>query len=197
VAAQLLEGLDPAAAGAAHSIEAPPLAVVFLGYARHHVPHPLDGLGYLAASAEARPANGGLFCSSMFPGRAPEGCVSLAVYVGGDRAPALAQLPHRDLIELARQELGDLLGVKGAPTVTRVRHWARGLPQYRKGHEGLVQALGETRCRRPGVFVTGNYLAGVSVASCVAHARQAACDVDTFLRIASSKPARVSRSGSI
>lgn len=196
VAAQLLEGLDPEAAAAAHSIEAPPLAVVFLGYARHQVPHPLDGLGYLAASAEARSANGGLFCSSMFPGRAPGGFASLAVYVGGDRAPALAQLPHEDLIELARKELADLLGAKGAPVVTRVRHWARGLPQYRKGHEALAQALGGTRFRRPGLFITGNYLAGVSVASCAAHARETARDVDTFLRVASSsKPAVVLRSG--
>ncbi|MGE0700185.1 MAG: protoporphyrinogen oxidase [Hyphomicrobiaceae bacterium] len=197
VAAQLLEGLDPAAATAAHSIEAPPLAVVFLGYARHQVPHPLDGLGYLAASAEARSANGGLFCSSMFPGRAPSGFASFAIYIGGDRGPALAQLPHEELIELAREELADLLEAKGAPAVTRVRHWARGLPQYRRGHEALVQALGGTRCRRPGLFITGNYLAGVSVACCVAHARETACNVDTFLRVASSKPAHVLRSGSI
>ena len=197
VAAQLLEGLDPEAAAAAHAIEAPPLAVVFLGYARHQIPHPLDGLGYLAASAEARSANGGLFCSSMFPGRAPGGFASLAVYVGGDRAPALAQMPHEDLIELARQELADMLGAKCAPGLARVRYWARGLPQYRKGHETLVQGLSGTRCRRPGVFVTGNYLAGVSVASCVAHARDSAGDVDTFLRVQSCKPARVWRNGRI
>jgi oxygen-dependent protoporphyrinogen oxidase len=197
VAGQLLEGLDPEAASAAHSIEAPPLAVVFLGYARHQVPHPLDGLGYLAASAEARSANGGLFCSSMFPGRAPGGFASLAVYIGGDRAPALAQLPHQDLIELARQELADLLGAKGAPVLTRVRHWARGLPQYGGGHRALVRVLEETSCRRSGLFIAGNYLAGVSVASCVAYAKDTARNVDAFLRAASPAPASLSRSREI
>jgi oxygen-dependent protoporphyrinogen oxidase len=193
VAAQLLDGLDAEAAGVAHAIEAPPLAVVFLGYVRNQVPHPLDGLGYLAASAEARPVNGSLFCSSMFPGRAPEGCVAVAAYVGGDRAPALAHLASSDLVDLASRELADLLGAKGAPAVTRVRHWARGLPQYRKGHGALVQALAGTRCRQPGLFITGNYLAGVSVASCVRHAGETACDVDDFLRVAQPKPARASR----
>ena len=197
VAAQLLEGLDPDAAGAAHSIEAPPLAVVFLGYARHRLPHPLDGLGYLSASAEARPVNGSLFCSSMFPGRAPEGFASVAVYVGGDRAPALAHLPRRDLIDLACRELADLLGAKGAPVVARVRHWGRGLPQYRKGHGALVRTLGAAKCRQPGLFLTGNYLAGVSVTSCVAHAGGTAREADAFLRVASSGPVRVLRSGRI
>ncbi|KAB2850116.1 MAG: protoporphyrinogen oxidase [Hyphomicrobiaceae bacterium] len=188
VAAQLLEGLEPEAASAARAIEAPPLAVVFLGFARHQIPHPLDGLGYLSATCEARPVNGGLFCSSMFAGRAPEGFVSLAVYVGGDRAPALAQLSREDLIELARKELADLLGAKGAPVMTRVRHWARGLPQYRTGHEALAQALDGASRRRPGLFITGNYLSGVSVASCVAHARKTAGEVDAFLRAAPSNP---------
>jgi oxygen-dependent protoporphyrinogen oxidase len=197
VAAQLLESLDSEAAATAQRIEVPPLAVIFLGYARHQIPHPLDGLGYLSASSEARPANGALFCSSMFPGRAPEDFASLAVYVGGDRAPALAHLPHGDLIELARHELADLLGVKGGPVVTRVRHWARGLPQYRSGHRTLVRVLEETRCRRPGLFITGNYLAGVSVASCVAYAKDTARDVDTFLRAASPTPASISRSSRI
>ncbi len=196
VAAQLLEGLDPAAAAAAHAVEAPPLAVVFLGYARRQIPHPLDGLGYLSATSEDRPANGGLFCSSMFPGRAPEGFVSVAAYVGGDRAPALAQLPHRDLVELASRELADLLGARGGvPAVARVRHWARGLPQYRNGHRALVRVLTDTRCRRPGVFVTGNFLTGVSVASCVAHATETAREVDAFLHVTSSKPALALRSG--
>ncbi|MGE0853674.1 MAG: protoporphyrinogen oxidase [Hyphomicrobiaceae bacterium] len=195
VAGQLLEGLDPEAAEAAHAIEAPPLAVVFLGYAHHQIPHPLDGLGFLAASAEARLANGGLFCSSMFPGRAPEGFVSVAAYIGGDRAPELAHLSSRDLVDLASRELADLLGAKDTPVVTRVRHWDRGLPQYRKGHGSVVEKLGGTKCAQPGLFITGNYLAGMSVASCVAHASETARDVDDYLRDASSKPAAVLRSG--
>ncbi|MHA1529467.1 MAG: protoporphyrinogen oxidase, partial [Alphaproteobacteria bacterium] len=138
VAAGLLEAADPAAAEAAAAIGAPPLAVVFLGYPRCRVAHPLDGLGYLAPSSEGRDLTGALFCSTMYPGRAPEGHVALAGYVGGARAPDLARLAPADLIAMARREFGDLLGARGEPTLARVRQWPRGLPQYRLGHGDLV-----------------------------------------------------------
>ena len=181
VAAGLLVDLDAEAADAATQIEAPPLAVVFLGYARAQIAHPLDGIGFLAPSGEHRRLSGALFCSTMFPGRAPEGFVSLAAYVGGSRAPELARLPAKELIETARGEFADLLGAKGEPALARVRHWSRGLPQYRVGHRDLLAALNGACERRPGLFLTGNYFAGISVAACMAHATHTATRVDEFL----------------
>ncbi|MCK6454269.1 MAG: protoporphyrinogen oxidase, partial [Alphaproteobacteria bacterium] len=182
VAAEFLRDLDAEAADAAGEIAAPPIAVVFFGYARAQIAHPLDGLGFLAPSSERRQANGALFCSTMFPGRAPEGFVSLAAYIGGDRAPELARLPADELIEMTRREFADLLGAKGEPVLARVRHWSRGLPRYRVGHRDQTTTLTGTADRRPGLFLTGNYFAGVSVAACVAHATQTAARVDAFLR---------------
>ncbi|MBI4273940.1 MAG: protoporphyrinogen oxidase [Rhizobiales bacterium] len=182
VAAQLLDGVDGEAACSTAQIETPPLAVVFFGYAREQIEHPLDGIGFLAPSSEQRQLSGTLFCSTMFPGRAPEGFVSLAAYIGGDRAPELARLPTDELIEMARREFAELLGVKGEPVLARVRHWPRGLPQYRIGHRDLIAVLTGTADRRPGLFLTGNYFAGVSVATCVVHATQTAIRVDAFLR---------------
>ena len=182
VAAELLDDLDAEAAGAAAQIEAPPLAVVFLGYARAQIVHRLDGIGFLAPSGERRHVNGALFCSTMFPWRAPGGFVSLAAYIGGDRAPELARLPADELIEMARQEFADLVGTKGEPALARVRHWPRGLPQYHIGHRDLLTVLNEASGRRPGLFLTGNYFAGISVAACVAHATKTATSVDAFLR---------------
>ena len=197
VAAKLLDNLDVEAAGAAAQIEAPPLAVVFLGYVRAQIAHPLDGIGFLAPSGEHRQLSGALFCSTMFPWRAPEGFVSLAAYIGGARAPDLARLPSEELIKMARQEFADLLGAKGEPVLARVRHWPRGLPQYRIGHRDLLAALNGAFGRRPGLFLTGNYFAGVSVATCVAHATQIATRVDAFLRhrdheVAAVQPAPIS-----
>lgn len=182
VAAELIGDLDPEAAAAAARIKAPPIAVVFLGYARTQIDHPLDGVGFLTASGEYSPVSGALFCSTMFPYRAPEGFVSLAAYIGGDRAPGLAKLPADELVELARQEFADRLGAKGEPVLARVRHWPRGLPQYRTGHRDLLAAFGRASEHRPGLFLTGNYLGGVSVAACVAYGSQTADRVDAFLR---------------
>jgi oxygen-dependent protoporphyrinogen oxidase len=181
VAAGLLEALDLAAAEAAGGIEAPPLAVAFLGYRRAQVAHPLDGMGYLTPATEGRALSGALFCSTMFPGRAPEGHVALAGYIGGARAPDAALARPSELVEAARAEFRDLLGVRGEPVLARVRQWPRGLPQYRLGHGARVAALRGLERARPGLFVTGNYFAGPSVGACVAQAIEAATRVHEFL----------------
>lgn len=188
VAAGLLEDLDAPAAEAAGSIAAPPLAVVFLGYRRGQVDHPLDGLGYLTPAGAGRALSGTLFCSTMFPGRAPEGHVALAAYIGGARAPEAALAPSGELIAAARAEFGDLLGVTGEPVVARVRQWPRGLPQYRLGHGDQVATLRGLELRQPGLFVTGNYFEGPSIGACVAQASAAAARVHDFLV---SQPAAV------
>ena len=182
VAAGLIENMDADAAAAAGSIEAPPLAVVFLGYRREQVDHPLDGLGYLTAQGEGRALTGALFCSTMFEGRAPEDHVALAAYLGGDRAPELALREPRELVALARAEFRDLLGVRGDPVIQRVRQWPRGLPQYRVGHRRIVAEISGAERRHPGLFVTGNYISGPSIASCLGEAKETARRADGYLR---------------
>lgn len=174
VAAALLDKVDPQAAGAAGGIAAPPIGVVYLGYARAQVSHPLDGLGFLSTRDDSRAVTGALFCSTMFEGRAPEGCVAISCYVGGARNPGLARLPGNDMIALAHEELSGVLGIKGQPVLSRVRHWARGLPQYHLGHPDRRKVLESTDERIPGLILTGNYLQGVSIANCLASARAAA-----------------------
>ncbi len=181
VAAGLLERLDAAAAEAAAVFDAPPLAVVFLGYPRARVDHPLDGLGYLTPRGEGRALSGALFCSTMFAGRAPGGHVALAGYIGGARAPDLARRSRAGLIQMARDEFAGLVGARGEPVVARVRQWARGLPQYAPGHGARVDALVSIGQRQPGLFVTGNYLNGVSVAACLAQAVNTAERVHGYL----------------
>jgi oxygen-dependent protoporphyrinogen oxidase len=188
VAAQMLDGIDGPAADAAAAIHAPPLAVVFLGFRRQDVDHPLDGLGFLAAEGEGRTLNGAQFCSTMFPGRAPKDRVAVAGYFGGARAPGLAQASAGDLINLARSEFRELIGAHGQPCVAQVRHWPLGLPQYRLGHRDRVAALASASQRQPGLFLTGNYFTGPSVAACVAEAMEAAARVHSFLMSQESVP---------
>jgi oxygen-dependent protoporphyrinogen oxidase len=182
VAARMLDGIDGPAAAAAAAIHAPPLAVVFLGFRRQDVDHPLDGLGFLAAEGERRALNGAQFCSTMFPRRAPAGAVAVAGYFGGARAPELARASAGELVDIARREFRDLIGARGQPRVARVRHWPLGLPQYRLGHQDRVTALATASHRQPGLFLTGNYLTGLSLAACVAQAEESAMRVHQFLK---------------
>jgi oxygen-dependent protoporphyrinogen oxidase len=120
-------------------------------------------LGFLSTKDENRVISGAQFCSTMFGGRAPDGHVSIACYIGGARNPEAASLPAADMAGLVQAELSGVLGIKGPPVLTRVRHWARGLPQ-------VLESAGQ---RMPGLILTGNYLRGVSIANCLASARAA------------------------
>jgi oxygen-dependent protoporphyrinogen oxidase len=191
VAARLLEGPDPAGAAAAAAIDAPPLAVVFQGFARRQIEHPLDGIGYLTPSAEGRALLGVQFCSTMFEDRAPEGHIALSAVIGGARMPELARLPVRELEDLVRVEFRDLLGTRGDPVVSCVRRWPHGLPQYNVGHHSLVSALSSLHDRQRGLFVTGNYLGGLSVAVCLERAAATANRVRRYLLQVSDRHAYV------
>ena len=181
VAAALLEKVEPDTAEAAGHITAPPIGVVYLGYQRAQVSHPLDGLGFLATKDEHRVISGAQFCSTMFEGRAPHGHVSISCYVGGARNPEAALLPERDMVGLVHQELSAVLGIKGPPVHSRVRHWARGLPQYNLGHLDCRRIIESASQRMPGLILTGNYLRGVSIANCLAAARAVAAQAQGLL----------------
>ena len=182
VAAALLEDIEPESASAAREIAAPPVGVVFLGYRKEQVSHPLDGLGFLSTKSDEHIISGAQFCSTMFEGRAPEGHVSISCYTGGARNPELANIPDAELVKMVTEELSDLLGIKGQPVVSRTRRWTRGLPQYEIGHIARQEILKTTNHRMRGLFVTGNFIKGVSVANCMEAARTTATGAGDVLR---------------
>ena len=58
-----------------------PVAVVTLGFARGDVTHALDGFGVVVPAVERCRVLGTLFTSTLFPGRAPPGHVTLTTFV--------------------------------------------------------------------------------------------------------------------
>jgi oxygen-dependent protoporphyrinogen oxidase len=180
-AAAILDGVDDGAARTLAAIPHPPLAVVFLGYRAEDVAHPLTGLGYLAPRVENRPVLGTIFSSTLFPGRAPEDHVALTAFVGGARQPELTRLPPAEMEAMVAREASDLLGARGTPVVARTRYWMRGLPQYEMGHAAKVETVRRLEDAHPGLFVTGNYLAGMSTAVCIEQALLTARRADAHL----------------
>ena len=167
VASGLLENLDPIGASTTAEIATPAVNVAFFGFRRDQVQHPLDGLGFLTTKDKNCILSGAQFASTMYPGRAPDGFVSISAYAGGARNPELTAMPEADLVEQMHQELAETLGIKGAPVVSRLRRWALGLPQYTIGHTARQKVFSQTPQRVEGLFLTGNYTGGVSVANCL------------------------------
>ena len=181
-AGRALQPLSAEVGSALATIEHPPLSVVALGFRAKDVAHPLDGLGVLTPTIEKRKVLGVLFSSTLFAGRAPDAHALLTAYVGGARQPELAQLPREALERLVAEEARDLLGVRGEPVFSSVRYWRQGLPQPDLGHGLRLEALRALEAEWPGIFVTGNYVSGVSTGACIDAAQAAACRADALLR---------------
>jgi len=190
-AARALAPLCADAGAALGDIAHPPLAVVALGFRAADIAHPLDGLGVLMPKAERRGTLGMLFSSTLFAGRAPDGHVLLTAYVGGARQPELALLPREEIEALVLEEARDLLGARGKPVFSSVRWWRQGLPQPGLGHERRVAALRALEAEWPGLFVTGNYISGVSTAACIDAAHGTASRTQGFLAAQRSGTASV------
>lgn len=150
------------------AIEHPPVSSLFLGYRREQVRHPLDGFGVLTPEVERRHVLGILFSSTLFPGRAPDGCVALTVMVGGTRQPELARLPPDRLLATVEPDLRELLGVSGEPVFQRHAFWPRAIPQYNLGYESHLETIAAAERTHRGLLFGGQVRDGIALPACVA-----------------------------
>lgn len=144
-----------------------PVASVSLGFRREDVAHKLDGFGVLVPEKEKMGILGCLFMTSIFEGRAPAGHVLLTTFVGGMRQPANASLPENELLGLVRENLADLLGVKGKPKFVHVTKWKKAIPQYEIGFASYLERMQAIEAANPGFAFAGNYKTGISLDNCV------------------------------
>jgi oxygen-dependent protoporphyrinogen oxidase len=184
-AASLLEPLSSDLTTPLRNIPYAPIAVVHFGFERQNIPHPLDGFGFLVPRTQKLPLLGSIWGSSLFSNRAPAGHVLFSSFIGGALQPEVAQWSDE---QIAEQVLSDLRQVFQAPGLTtsyrRVFRYPAAIPQYELGHNARLKAMAEALTQQlPGVFLTGNYLKGVSLNDCVLQGQQAAQAAEAYLRI--------------
>lgn len=165
------------ACDALKAIPSAPVAVVHLAWPRAHVRHPVRGFGLLAPSGEKRKILGSLWPAGLFPGKAPEGQVLTANFVGGARQPAQVELPDEALLSLVSSELEDLLGAQGTPSFGTVSRWVPGIPQYTRGHQDRIRQVESLEASNPGLQLVGNWRNGVSLGACWDLGRKASVKV--------------------
>ncbi len=173
-AADLLEGVAPAASSALRAVRYVDVHVLGFGFDRIDVPYPLDGFGFLVPRGQKVRVLGALWSSAAFPDQAPEGKVAVRVLAGGALDPGFSDLSDEHAIAVARRDLETTMGVVAEPEFARAIRWPRAIPQFELGHrervadarQALVQALPKAR-------LAGNYLDGVGLNDAVRTARAA------------------------
>ena len=148
--------------------------VVALGCKRDEITHPLDAFGMVIPKTENRHILAASFASVKFAHRAPKNHVLIRVFLGGALRPELANWDEKDLLQLAIDELRELIGFHGQPVLCDVQRWHRSMPQYHLGHMKRVACVESLATAQPRLELAGNTFHGVGVPHCVHSGEQAA-----------------------
>jgi len=174
VAAKLLEDVLREAKDDLEAIPYAGVRVMGLGYAREHVPRPLDGFGFLVPRGQGVRILGCLWTSTLFPWQAPEGKALLRVIAGGVPDPEFVQLSDDEALALVRDDLETTMGITAEPEMVHHVRWERAIPQYWQGHRERVARIMAAAGARPGLLLTGNAYYGIGVNDCARDAKRVA-----------------------
>ncbi|XP_078158608.1 flavin containing amine oxidoreductase family [Carex rostrata] len=191
IASNILRPLSSEAADALEKFYYPPVAAVTVSYEEGairkecQINGKLQGFGQLHPRSQGIETLGTIYSSSLFPNRAPPGRVLLLNYIGGSTNTGIISKSESELVEAVDRDLRKMLIREGAeePLVLGVRTWPRAIPQFLVGHLDILDTATSalSNAGLQGLFLGGNYVAGVALGRCVEGAQQTALQVSQFL----------------
>lgn len=185
VAAKLLRGVsaeglvEPAgeAADELSAIEASSAAIVVLAVHKDQVERLPRKFGFVVPLIEGRKILAVSFASHKYAVRAPEDHVIIRVFIGGSMQPELLEHSDEELIDLAKHELADLIGLQGQETISQVVRWNDAMPQYHVGHLTRVERIRSAIDQVPNLWMVNNAMGGVGIAPLSGIAKQTAEEI--------------------
>ena len=141
-----------------------------------------DGWFWIRRSGHREAGNHfGQFLQREVPGTRPDGHVLIRVFIGGALQEELIELPDQRLLEIAKRELAELLGIQGEPLFSRIARLPASMPQYYVGHRQRVATIHERAATAGGLFLTGNAYHRVGIPFCIYGGEKAAEKVVDYL----------------
>ncbi|MBI2346468.1 MAG: protoporphyrinogen oxidase [Deltaproteobacteria bacterium] len=174
VTAGLLAGVAAQAVAPLRAIPYAPIVVAHVAIPLRDCQADFQGFGFLVPRRSAVRCLGVLWTSSCFPGRAPAGHLFATCFYGGERDREATLLGESALREVLAYDLRQTMGIKTAPEYLSITRHKAGIPQYTIGHQERIAQIASAVGEVPGLYLTGNYLTGTSVADTIAHATRAA-----------------------
>ena len=171
-AARLVRNLSKSLSATLDEIPYAPIAVVCLGYKEEKVGIELDGFGFLVPEKENLRILGSIWTSSIFSGRAPAHHVQFRTMIGGDGDRESIRLSDDELKEVVINELTEIVGLRGDPDICRTYRWDKGIPQYKIGHQEIMNCIDSEIEKLGNIFLAGNAYSGVSLNDCTKRSYQ-------------------------
>jgi oxygen-dependent protoporphyrinogen oxidase len=172
IASQLLGDAMPELGKSLATVKLISSATVSFGFREEDVEREPDGFGFIVPRSEPTPLVAGTWNSTKILGRAPKGYLLMRGFFGGHGREQVLNKSDAELIAMAKQELGKIMGFKGEPVIAKVFRWRNANPQYEVGHLAKVARWREL-CPQ-GVYLTGAPYGGVGIPDCVRQAREIA-----------------------
>ena len=173
VNANLLKDVDANLAQAMGNIPFAGTVLVNVGLNADDLDLP-EGYGYVIPRVEQRNVLACTWTSEKWPERAPDGKKSVRVYIGRYGEDDVCAMDDHTLIELARQELIQTLGLPDdAKQMFTVQRWPKGLAQYNLGHQEVLGAIDNAVANLPGFAIAGASYRGVGIPDCIDSAEAA------------------------
>ena len=172
----------PALAALLVGVQYAPMVIAAVSLPEHTFKEPLHGFGFLVDRHQGLHLLGALFSSALFPGRAPKGHALLTSFVGGMFEPEAIDWPDARVWETVCPELQRVLETSEAPEPVALFRHRQAIPQYNIGHGRWVESVKKELTQAPGLFMSANYLEGVSVHGCIEQGEQTANAVAEYLR---------------
>lgn len=176
-AGQLLHSYDAELSRKLFEIEYASAATVTFVWPRAAIPHALDAFGFVVPAVEQREIIASTWASVKYEGRAPEDKALIRVFIGGHTGQHLLDKRDDELVEIARRELRDLLGVTAEPEWSRLVRYPRAMPQYHVGHLERVAEIERLVQRHSHFALAGNAYRGVGIPDAIKSGNEAAARV--------------------
>jgi protoporphyrinogen/coproporphyrinogen III oxidase len=164
------------------TVPSSPMVIAATSVPSHSFKEPLRGFGFLAPRNQGIHLLGTLFSSALFTGRAPAGRVLLTSFVGGAFEPEAVEWSDDRIWAIVSEELKRVLDISSDPEPVAIYRYHQAIPQYTIGHERWIEQLGSELRNCPDLFLTGNYIHGVSVPACIEYGARTAHSVVDYLR---------------
>ena len=145
-----------------------------LGYDRDVRQSLPPGFGFLVPRSEGKRLLAATFVHNKFPHRAPEDRALLRCFFAGSSAESVWSMPDEKLVDIVRNELQQIIGVRAEPLIARVYRWKSAMAQYGVGHLDRLERMERVRQQLPGLALAGNAYRGIGVPDCVRSGREAA-----------------------
>lgn len=173
-AARLTQALDARLSQLLAQIPYTSSLTVALGYRKAGFDGRYAGHGFLVPRKERRRMAACTFVTTKFSDRAPDDKVLLRCFFGGAGDDAVLGESDESLVNMAREELRDILGLTSAPLFTAISRWPQSMAQYTVGHAARWKEIEMRQAAIPGLYLAGNAYTGIGIPDCIRMGRSAA-----------------------